>query len=343
MRVIRIGAGEDERRWDDYVGARTATVADLPGWRRVLEEAYGLRTWTLAAVEGDRLVGGLGLCESRHHVFGRTLTTAPFFCNAGGLYFDDAAARDALLAEAKAVADRLGSDSLLVRTMEPRLEGFLLDGRYRTAVIDLSGGAEAVWNRVLRAKTRNQVRKGMNEGFSVETGPGQLGAFFDVFHEHMRDLGSPAHSRRFYESIARNLGDRSEFYVVRDGRDLVAGALLFWVNGTAMNLHTVALHEYNPRCPNYLLYWKMIEASCARGCTRFDLGRSEADGPNLAFKEHWGARPLPLCYNYYLPKGGDLPYVDPRNPRYRLPIEIWRRLPVAFTKRLGPSLVAGLP
>ena len=341
MRVIHIGAGEDERRWDDYVGPRTTTVTDLSAWRRVVQDAYGLRSTFLAATEGDRLVGCLGLFEVKHPIFGHYLATAAFG-NEGGFLFDDETARDALLAEAKAAADRLDVDYLLIRTRGLALDGFNVDRRYMSAAINLAGGADAVWKNVLRAKTHNQIRRGMREGFSVETGRDQIVPFYDVLQEHMRDLGSPAHNMRFYESIVKNLGDRAEFLVVKDGRKLVAGALLFWTNGTARNLHTVALQKYNRRCPNYLIYWKMIEESCRRGCSWFDMGRSEMDGPHLAFKMNWGPEQFPLCFNYYLRRGMDIPYVDPRNPRYRIPIMIWRRLPVFATKRLGPPLIAGL-
>lgn len=341
MRIVHVAPGEDEARWDAYVGSRTTTVTDLSAWRRVTREAYGMNSTFLAAIEGDRYVGCLGLFEVAHPAFGRYLATAAFG-NDGGFYYDDDAARDALLAEAKATADRLDVDYLLIRTRGAALPGFQTDQRYRTAVIDLSGGAEKVWENTLRAKTRNQIRKGMNEGFTVESGRGQLAAFYDVFHEHMRDLGSPAHSRRYYESIAENLGDGVDFFVVRDGPKPVAGAMLCRTNGVAMNIHTVALQKYNPRCPNYLIYWKMIEASCQRGCARFDMGRSLADSPNLAFKLHWGPEPLTLSYNYYLRKLKEIPNVDPRSPRYRIPIAIWKRLPLFATKLLGPRLITGL-
>ena len=341
MRIIYISEGEDEARWDAYVGPRTTTVTDLSAWRRVAQEAYGLRSLFLAAAEGDRLVGCLGLFEVRHPVFGHYLATAAFG-NDGGFHFDDEAARDALLAEARAAADRLDVEYLLIRTRGTALDGFRTDHRYRTAVLNLAGGADAVWKDLLDAKARNQIRRGMREGFSVETGHGQLAPFYDIFHEHMRDLGSPAHSRRFYESVVKHLGDRAQFFVVRDGRRLVAGALLLRMNGTAMNLHTVALQKYNRRCPSYLIYWKMIEAGCEQGCSQFDMGRSVMDSPNLAFKMNWGPEVLPLCYNYYLRKLKEIPCVDPRNPRYRIPIAVWQRLPLFISKRLGPRLITGL-
>ena len=150
------------------------------------------------------------------------------------------------------------------------------------------------------SKARNQVRRGEHEGFSLATGHDQLGAFFDVFQRHMRDLGSPAHGARFYESIVEHLGEHADFLVVREGNALVGGALLFQLNGTAMNLQTVALRAWNRRCPNYLLYWKIIESSCAAGSRWLDMGRSEAGSSNLAFKANWGSRELTLRYNYLL-------------------------------------------
>ena len=340
MRIVQVTNGEDEKRWDLYVGPRAASVLDLCAWRRIVREVYGMSSHFIAAVEEDRIVGTLGLFEVKHPLLGHYLATAPFG-NDGGLYVDNAAAQAALASEARDVADRLKVDYLVVRSRDVDLEGFQVDRRYSTALIDLEGGAEAVWKR-LPAKTRNQVRRGMKEGFVVATGPAQLGPFFDVFHAHMRDLGSPAHSRRYYESIVEHLGDRCEFLVVRDGSDVAAGALLFWINGTTMNYHTVALRKYNRRCPNYLIYWTMIEASCARGSQWFDMGRSQTDSPNFKFKLNWGPQPVTLHYNYYLRTAKEIPYVYHKNLKYRIPIAVWRTLPLFVTRRLGPRLIWGL-
>ncbi len=341
MRIIQISNGEDEKRWDLYVGARTASVLDLSAWRRIVDQVYGMPAHFLAAVDEDRIVGTLGLFEVKHPLLGHYLATAPFG-NDGGLFFDNAEAQTALASEARNVADRLAVDYLVIRTRDVDLDDFAVDRRYSTALIDLEGGAEAVWKHRLPAKTRNQVRRGMKEGFAVETGPAQLGPFFDVFHAHMRDLGSPAHGRRYYDSIVEQLGDRAEFFVVRDGSELAAGALLFWINGTTTNYHTVALRKFNRRCPNYLIYWRMLEASCVRGCKWFDMGRSQTDSPNFKFKLNWGPQPVTLHYNYYLRTAKEIPYVFHKNLKYRLPIAVWQKLPLFVTRRLGPHLISGL-
>jgi FemAB-related protein (PEP-CTERM system-associated) len=340
LKVIEIGGADDARRWDEYVATRDGAVSDLSAWRDVVREVYGVRSHFLMAMGGDRTVGTLGLFEIKHPIFGHYLTTA-VFGNDGGLRFDDSLASDALLAEAKKVAERVNAAYLLVRTRDLELDGFQVDRHYLTAVIDLEGGADAIWKR-LPAKTRNQVRRGQKEAFTVETGHDQLDAFYDVFHQHMRDLGSPAHGRKYYESIVEHFGDQADFLVVKDGNKVVAGALLFWVNGTAMNYHTVSLREYNRRCPNYLLYWTMIETSSNKGCRWFDMGRSRADSPQLQFKSNWNPREIPLTYNYFLRKLNDVPDLDPRNAKFRLQIALWRKLPLFVTKTVGPRLISGL-
>ena len=341
MRVISIVEGDDDARWDAYVEPRSSAVMDLSVWRRVVRKAYGMKSWFFAALDGERWVGALALYEARHPLFGSYLSTSAFG-NDGGLYFESDRVRDALVEEGRKLADARNVEYLRLRLREIDVPGLTVDRHYRTAVLDLPGGAEQVWKDRIPAKTRNQVRKGQKEGFALSTGHDQLEAFHQVFHAHMRDLGSPAHSRRYYETMVEELGDRMDFLVLRDGDEVAAGALLLWTNGTAMNLHTVALRRYNPRCPNYLLYWTMIEAACRRGCTRFDMGRSEADSNNIRFKANWGTTVLELRYHYYLRKLDAVPYLDPRNPKYRIPTLLWQRMPVLVTKQLGPRLIHGL-
>jgi lipid II:glycine glycyltransferase (peptidoglycan interpeptide bridge formation enzyme) len=86
----------------------------------------------------------------------------------------------------------------------------------------------------------------------------------------------------------------------------------------------------------------MIEAACARGCTRFDMGRSEADSNNIKFKANWGTTVSTLHYNYYLRTLKEIPYLDPRNPKYRIPMLVWQKMPLFMTKQVGPRLIYGL-
>ena len=331
----------DGPRWDAYVETRATGVTDLFGWRLVVREAYGMQSHFLAAVDGDRIVGTLSLFEIRHPVFGHYFATAVFGTD-GGLNFDNDAARDALVTEARALGERAGVSYVLIRARGVELPGEVeTDRSYVTALLDVPATAEAAFEG-LPGKTRNQVRRGMKEGFSVATGFDLVPSFFDVFHRHMRDLGSPAHGKRFYRAIERHFSARAEFFVARDNDDVVGGALVFFVNGIASNYHTVTLREYNPRCANYLLYWRVIERAIARGCRQLDMGRSEKDSTQLAFKMNWTSRTVGLQYHYLLVRAREVPRLDPRNPRFRFAIAAWRRLPLAVTRAVGPHLISGI-
>lgn len=343
MEIVTLDSENQSADWDEYVLSKTSVVTDLWAWRHVLREAYGISSCFLAAKSEQGVQGTLGLYEIRHPIFGHYLVTAPFG-NDGGFHFDTLAAKSGLLQAARDLADRLNVSYLLIRTRDVDLTDcdFVVSRHNCTAIIDLQPGPDSIWRDRLRKKTRSAIRRSKKEPFTVSFGLHNQKAFFNVFHKHMRDLGSPAHSPKFYDAIARHFNQAAEFGVVNDGNQVVAGALLFTLNSTAMNLHTVALRKYNRRHPNYLLYWKMIERSCDRSCKQFDMGCSLEGSTLVRFKKHWGSKIIPLYYNFYFRKLKRAPVVDPTNIKYRVARSLWKRLPLFLTTMLGPHLISGL-
>ena len=82
--------------------------------------------------------------------------------------------------------------------------------------------------------------------------------------------------------------------------------------------------------------------AAARGVRLFDYGRSKRDTGSYAFKKHWGFEPQPLHYEYLLVRGKRVPEVNPLNPKYRLLINLWRRLPLPLANLIGPHVVKNL-
>ena len=52
--------------------------------------------------------------------------------------------------------------------------------------------------------------------------------------------------------------------------------------------------------------------------------------------------PAPLHYRYRLAPGATIPDHNPLNPKYRLFIAAWKRLPLPVATLLGPQIVRGL-
>ena len=74
----------------------------------------------------------------------------------------------------------------------------------------------------------------------------------------------------------------------------------------------------------------------------FDFGRSKLGTGAYDYKRFWGFTPEPLRYRYRLIGAREVPNVNPLNPRYRLMVEAWRRLPLPVANRLGPWLARHL-
>lgn len=104
-----------------------------------------------------------------------------------------------------------------------------------------------------------------------------------------------------------------------------------------------SIRKYNRLGSNMLLYWSCLEFGCDRGFRVFDFGRSTVGESTYRFKEQWGAVPHPMHWQYWLARDGALPEINPRNPKYRFAIGMWKKLPVSLTRLLGPHLVRNIP
>jgi hypothetical protein len=90
------------------------------------------------------------------------------------------------------------------------------------------------------------------------------------------------------------------------------------------------------------MYWEVMRRAAARGLRLFDFGRSKLGTGAFAFKKNWGFAPAPLHYRFRLAAGAEIPDLNPLNPKYRLFIAAWKRLPLPVANALGPPIVRGL-
>ena len=278
----------------------------------------------------------------RSWLFGSFAVSLPFV-NYGGVLGDDEAIERALWQRAIDEASRAGAKHLEARHFVPRP---FIDQRKQhkaTMVLDLETDPDAQW-KGFDAKVRNQVRKAERSGLTWRRcDASALFSFYDVFASCMRDLGTPVCSRRFFAEVLAAFPDSSSLILVEKNGEAVAAGFALAHRDTLEVPWAASLRQYRQLCPNNLLYWELIREAIRLGLRHFDFGRSTPGSGPYRFKQQWGARPVPLYWEYWLRDARPLPDLSPANERYEAAIRIWRNLPLRVTRQIGPVIARGIP
>ena len=341
--VVSAFAPADAARWDAFVKQQAgASVYHLSGWRKVCQSAFGHECPYLMAEVAGELVGVLPLVRLKSRLFGHFVVSMPYF-NYGGALCQSEAARQALLEAATELAQRDGCSHMELRDTSS-LPGWPARTDKVAMWLTLPESVEALWQR-LGSKVRAQIKKSREAQLSFSFGGAELlDDFYRVFAIHMRDLGTPVYSKRFFATILRDGPGQPVLVVGRDKQGKPVSVAMLLRFGQRMEVPWAStLRSAHGANANMALYWQLLSYACEQGCQQFDFGRSTQDAPTHRFKKQWGAQPVQLHWHYWLASGGELPQLNPNNPKYRLAISVWQRLPVWLTKLIGPPIVRNLP
>lgn len=339
--VVRSCEPDDAAAWNDYLVRRAADPLFFRSeWDRPLK-VYGLTTDRLAAYRDDEIVGVLPLVWQRSLLFDNQLVSLPWF-DCCGVLSDDDESRTALVEQAVTLAKQRGAECVQLR----HRDSWELSPHVRTDKVlmqlDLPADPEVLW-KGFSPKVRNQVRKGEKAGLSVESGGAELlDEFFAVYSENMRDLGSPSHHRRFFAAVLEAFADEATLHITRLENETV-GAGLTLANGESQEIPWASsLRRHNRLCVNHVMYWHMLERACEEGFSNFRFGRSTPDSGTYHFKKQWGAQPIPL-YWYILPTDSTAEVdVTPPKESYGWQTKLWQKMPLCFTRTVGPHLISKL-
>jgi FemAB-related protein (PEP-CTERM system-associated) len=339
-----ISVGEDLRsEWDAFVGARPeGSFYHLYDWKRLNEAEFGHRGEYLAARRAGVIEGVLPLVFVQSRVFGRILCSVPFM-NYGGPIAATPEAAAALTARAAALAGELGADYLELRCAHPLTTDMPVSLRKVSMTIELAPDAETLWNG-FSAKHRKNVRRAQKNELDTRIGGGELlDEFYAVLEQSWHSLGTPLYSKRYFQRVLATFPDNTHVYVCHHKGTPAGVALVGHFNGTVEGMWAGGVPALRHLQANYVLYWEMIRHTCSAGYRRFHLGRSTAESGAEQFKSKWNAETHQLYWYFHRPKGGAMPGLNVDNPKYKLAIAAWQRLPLWATRVLGPPLARGIP
>lgn len=342
---IAIRAGSDAAAVAAYVRAHPdGTPFHLPAWLDAVARGTGNRAHMLVAERAGRIAGVLPLTFMRSLLFGKALVSSGFAVD-GGPLGDDGAVVAALLEAGWALAGRLGAPSLELRGGgAPAGEGWVVkEGVYAGFARALAADDEAELKAIPR-KQRAEVRKALDAGHEVRIGRDTADArdHYAVYAESVRNLGTPVFPRRLFDAVRAGFGEDADILTVHHGGKPVASVLSLYHNGTVMPYWGGGTWDARGLKANELMYFALMRHARARGCTRFDFGRSKLGTGPFAYKKNWGFEPQPLAYGVRAAEGAEPREVNPLSPRYQAKIAAWKKLPLWLANRIGPPLARGL-
>jgi len=331
--------------WDAFVRATgIATFFHRAAWEQVIRTVFGHATFYAYAEQDGAIVGVLPLARMKTLLFGDVLASTPF-CVYGGTAAATPEAAAALEAHAIDLQRKLGAPVLEFRRIKAEDEGWLgrppLYYTFRKDIV-INGDDEADMARNIPRKQRAEVRKGFKRGLT-SVANSDTDTLHRVYAESVRNLGSPVFPRRYFRALAEAFPDEHDVTtVLHEGRP-VASVLSFHFRNEVLPYYGGGTVAARALSANEVMYWEVMRrAGRERGATRFDFGRSKAGTGAFDYKKNWGFTPEQLHYCYRLAPGAAIPENNPNNPKYRLFIALWRRLPVPVANLLGPPLVRGL-
>lgn len=328
-------------RWDAFVATcPEATFFHRSAWQKIIAEVFRHPAYFLYAEDDSGIRGILPLAHVKSLLFGNALIALPFAVY-GGIAAVDAEAVKELEIAAQALARSLGVDHLEFRNLRPRHPEWPSQDLYVTFRKAIQPEIEDNMLAIPR-KQRAMVRKGIKNGL-VSAVDRNTDRFFALYADNVHRHGTPAMPKRYFDTLLRVFGSDCEVLTVSgpDGR-LLSSVLSFYFRDEVLPYYAGDDESARHLAANDFKYWELMRRACERGLKIFDYGRSKQGTGSFAFKKNWGFEPQPLHYEYCLYKHDAIPQNNPNNPKYRLFIEAWRRMPISLANRLGPHIVRNL-
>jgi len=333
----------DESSWDSFVQQQAAATAyHRFGFLSLIRDTHGLTVYPLAAKDdAGSITGLLPVVHMKSALFGSFLVSLPYV-NYGGVLANDNATGALLMEASQALAEHLGCSHTEIRETRERKAWYCR--QHKASMTRALPTTDEAFDKDIGAKLRSQCRKAAAHGATFRTGGVELLAdFYAVFSTNMRDLGTPIYQQSFFARLLDVLGDDAFIAVVYiDGKAVATGFLI--AHGKTLEIPWAScLRRANRYDANMFLYRNILSEAIGRQFDFFDFGRSTIDGPTYRFKKQWGAVQQNLYWHYWLSNPDDPPGLNPDNPKFRLVIAVWQKLPVFVTRIIGPFVAKHLP
>lgn len=343
MKVKYLDINGNCSAWDQFVIKHEhSNVFQLSAWGRAVHNSMGHKLYYLYVEEDQEIKSILPLVHVKSMLFGNSLISTGFSIG-GGPLFSDKKALQLMDDEAIKIANDIGADNIEYRQMNRCHEDWPVKlDTYSTFRKELSSDNEENMLSIPR-KQRAMVRKGIKFGLTYEIDQ-EIDRLYHLYALSVRNLGTPVFPKSLFKELKNEYRDDCGILtVISPEGEAISSVMSFYFNGEVVPYFGGGGFSARKYAANDFMYWSLMEHSVEKHqCTLFDFGRSKNGTGAFNFKKNWGFAPVPLEYEYYLRDGGEIPEINPLNPKYQLMIKTWQKLPLPLANFIGPFVSKSL-
>ena len=322
---------EEEKLWGDYIKDNPkSNFFHQIGWKKVIEDTFGMEPLYLFLEDRGEIRGILPLFKANNK-----LISLPFATEAG-VIADNPLYEKSLIENAIGIAKKEG-----LKLIELRQQNLISNDKlksldiYFNLFLELNSDSVVMW-RKLNKKVRNSTRKAKKMGVIIEEG--NIDEFYKIFSINMRNLGTPVDRKDFFVNILKEFPGQTKILVAEYNKKPIAALFMLYFKDKVRVQWASSLKKHKSLNPNNLLYWEAIKKACNENLRCFNFGKSMEGEGTFNFKKKWGAKPEQLFYYFYLNKTKQIPDISKTNPKRKLFMSIWKKVPLSIANKIGPLL-----
>lgn len=327
-------------QWDEYVKShQQGSFFHLSGWQQVIAKSFNHDCYFLYVEVDGNVAGVLPLVEVKSKLFGHALISTPF-CVYGGAIADSSDYVRQLEKEACQLAEKLSVDYLELRYQEKQDSALLLKQAHSTFGFEIAEEQEQILASI-KKKQRAVIRHSLKNEltFSQQSGKNNLSDFYQLLSTSYRNLGTPIFSKSYFTHLVEVFGDDVDIAVIKNkDNELSSTVMNFYFNEQVLPYYGGGNDSARGLKSADFMYYQVMCNASERGYRWYDFGRSKNDSGPYKYKKNWGMEPKSLYYYYHLVNAPDLPNLSPNNPKYKLFIQMWQKLPLKVSQIVGPFL-----
>jgi FemAB-related protein (PEP-CTERM system-associated) len=342
MQIREMRDGEEDR-WNHFVrGCETSTPQHLSAWKKVMERVFKSKLHFLLAEENGNITGVLPLIHVKSLVAGHYFTSFP-----GGLCASDERTASLLLDHVKGMVKAANASYLILRDGRKKwdLPELVTDEEHVTFLIEIKSNLDHV-KRAMKKDTRQHINKASKNGLFATLGLEHLPQYYPIYSRAMHALGTPTLGIDFFQCMASLLPKNTDLITLYYADRVVGGGFISPFEEKVYCSWSGLLQEHYNLSTSYLLAWEAIKYAHKNEHRWVDLGRCQKNSGGYEFKKQFGGSCQQLYQQFYL-NGIDLPpnvgSEMKDDPKFRIFINVWRKLPQRLTEVLGPELRKQMP